>query len=244
MRRAAIAGWVVAIVIAALGASPSAVRIAADVHVLFIGNSLTSVNDVPRLVETLTAGTSTPVRAAAVTRDNFSLDDHLNDGAAVRAIASGGWSVVVLQQGPSALPESQVQLRASTKRLDEAIRRAGARTALFMVWPSNARRRDFDGVRASYAAAARDVGGLFIPAGEAWRAVWRRDPAVALYGPDGFHPAPEGSYLAALVIARMLTNHEATSLPLRIPGWTDTLLPPARARLLQQAAEESVLTAR
>jgi len=231
---------VIAATTMAYGASSTGVRATADINVLFIGNSLTSVNDVPRLVAALTADSDSPVRATAVTRNNFSLDDHLVDGEATRAIARGGWSVVVLQQGPSALPESQIQLRASTKRFDEAIRRVGARTALYMVWPSDARRRDFDGVHASYAAAAKDVNGLFIPAGDAWRAAWRRDPAVALYGQDGFHPTPQASYLAALVISRVLTGRDATSLPRRIPGWTDALLPQDRARLLQDAAEETV----
>src|SRR6185295_7619357 len=103
------------------------------------------------------------------------LEDHWARGDAQRAIAEGGWFAVVLQQGPSALPESQVLLREYTKRFDAVIRKTGAKTALYMVWPSQARFQDFDGVSASYTVAAADVRGLLLPAGDAWRAAWKRD---------------------------------------------------------------------
>jgi hypothetical protein len=52
-------------------------------------------------------------------------------------------------------------------------------------------------VKLSYETAAKEIGGLFLPAGEAWRVAWKRDPDLHFYGPDGFHPSPLGSLLAA-----------------------------------------------
>lgn len=147
---------------------------------------------------------------------------------------------MVMQQGPSALQESREQLRASVKRFAPVIRQAGARPALYMVWPSLARNTDFDRVRESYALAAADVDGVFIPAGEAWRSAIKRDPAIGLYGDDGFHPTPQASYLSALVIASTLTGREAVSLGARPPGWSAALLPPDLARVLQDAADEAI----
>ena len=49
---------------------------------------------------------------------NYSLEDHWNRGDAAKAIARGGWQTVILQQGPSALPESQVLLREYTRKFD------------------------------------------------------------------------------------------------------------------------------
>lgn len=184
-----------------------------DLRVLFIGNSLTAFNDLPRLVEQLTERDRRRIRATVVTRNDFSLEDHWNQGDAVRAITRGGWAFVVLQQGPSALPASRVQLRASTKKFDEVIKKVGGRTALYMVWPSEARARDFDAVRESYAIAAADVGGVFIPAGEAWRAAWRRQPGTTLYATDRFHPTAKGSLLAAMVIAQVLTGRDVMPAP-------------------------------
>jgi hypothetical protein len=98
-----------------------------------------------------------------------------------------------------------------------------------MVWPSSARARDYDGVKLSYETAAKEIGGLFLPAGEAWRVAWKRDPDLHFYGPDGFHPSPLGSLLAALVIYQGLTG----TAPARLLG-----VPlPKSATLLSAAAQ-------
>jgi hypothetical protein len=96
-----------------------------------------------------------------------------------------------------------------------------------MVWPSSSRRKDFDGVSESYTRAAALIDGVLFPMGEAWRAAWRRDPTLALFGPDGFHPSRLGSSLAALVIFNQLTGR----------------LPPARSLPRVSADEFAVLAA-
>jgi len=163
----------------------------------------------------------------------FSLEDHWNQGTAQRRISEGGWSIVVLQQGPSSLPESQVALRQWTQRFDTVIRARGARTALYMVWPESNRRDAFDAVSRSYAQAAESVTGMLMPVGEAWRGAWRRDADVPLYGPDGFHPTPTGTYLAALVIYQQISGRSTVGLP----AWTE--MSADRALLLQEAAQEA-----
>jgi hypothetical protein len=201
-------------------------------RVLFIGNSLTSVNDVPALVARLASAAGQPFEYQALTIDGYSLQDHWERGDAVRAIARGGWSFVVLQQGPSALAESQVLLREYVRRFDKEVRRSGARTALYMVWPSSDRRGDFQRVHLSYATAASDVGAILIAAGDAWREAWRRDASLGLYGSDGFHPTLAGSYLAALVSYQAFFGRTPIGLP-------PLGLPDDRARLLQEAAAAS-----
>ena len=156
--------------------------------ILFIGNSLTTANDLPARVQALASAVGDHLECRAVAFPDFSLEDHWSQGDATRAIREGGWSIVILQQGPSSLPASRLVLVDYTRRFAAEARRIGARTALYMVWPSRARLGDFDGVSASYAAAAHDIGGMLLPVGEAWRAAWRRDATVGLYGPDGFHP--------------------------------------------------------
>ena len=49
--------------------------------------------------------------------------------------------------------------------------------------------------------------------GEAWRAAWRRDPGLELFGTDGFHPTELGSYLVALVMYQQLTGRSPEGLP-------------------------------
>jgi hypothetical protein len=212
-------------------------------RVLFIGNSLTSANNLPAMVTEIGHQQGVTIQCEMVAVPDFSLDDHLQRGEAVRAIARGGWSFVVLQQGPSALPESRVQLRAAVKAFDRAVRRVGAKTALYMVWPSTTCSGDFYRVRESYAIVAADVGGVLLPAGDAWRAAWRRDPALAFYGRDGFHPTPLGTYLAALVVFQQLSGRSPVGLPatLKSPAgaFPPITLSPVQAALLQHAAAQA-----
>jgi hypothetical protein len=230
-------------------------RIAADGHsrtppvharILFVGNSLTTANDVPGIVEALSIAAGERAECRTVAFDGYSLEDHWNRGDARRLIAEGGWSTVVLQQGPSALPASRALLVDYAERFDADARKAGAKTALYMVWPSADRRADFDDVYASYAAAARAVGGLFLPAGDSWRTAWKRDASLALYGRDGFHPTPLGSYLAALVIDQRLSGHSPIGAAARLtsPAGMTIEIPARVAPLLQQAAADAVAQAR
>lgn len=220
-------------------APPPPVEVA---KVLFIGNSLTAANDLPEMVRALAVlGGHPEPDIGAVLRGGYSLGDHLTEGTAQQTIQSDAWSIVILQQGPSGLPESRVQLVADTRRFDDIDRAAGARTGLYMVWPDNSRLTAFDSVSLSYRSAAAAVDGMLFAAGDAWRAAWHRDPTLPLYGPDGFHPSPEGSYLAALVIYAGLYHETPVGLPARFTvgkaGWTLDV-PIAHAQVLQAAAAE------
>lgn len=210
-------------------------------RVLFVGNSLTEANELPLMVEALSAASGTPLSVDSVTYGGVALEDHWALGTQ-HTIARGGWRFVVLQQGPSALPESRANLREWVKRFDAVIRQAGAATALYMVWPDSRRDGDFPRVSESYRLAALDVGGILLPAGDAWQAAWRRDASLPLYGPDGFHPSVAGSYLAALTIVGGLMDSSPVGLPHRMRLRSGTLVevPPPRALVLQAAADEAL----
>lgn len=224
------------------GPGPAAATLPAGAdRVLFIGNSLTEANNLPLLVEALSVAGGRPLRAESVTLGGVSLEDHWGRGTQ-QTIAAGGWRFVVLQQGPSALPESRANLREWTRRFDAEIRRIGGRTALYMVWPESFRPEAFPDVSASYRLAAQDVGGILLPAGDAWQAAWRRDPSLPLYGPDGFHPSLAGSYLAALTIYAGLTGGSPVGLPreLRLRDGRTVQVDASLAPTLQAAAEEAL----
>ena len=204
-----------------------------QLRVLFIGNSLTHDNDLPAMTAEVVASTDAPPMVVGrVIRSGFSLGDHWNEGAAQGMIVQNKWDIVVLQQGPSALPESQADLLASTRKFADLARDHGARVALLMVWPEFNRPAARDSVRMSYANAAAAVDGILVPAGEAWRAAWRRDPDLELYSGDGFHPAPMGSYLAALTLFEQLYGRS----PIGVSG---AGIDPGRIALLQQSAAEA-----
>jgi hypothetical protein len=183
--------------------------------ILFIGNSLTYTNDMPDIVAAISlgAGDEPPLRVGMVAFPNFSLEDHWNRGDALDAIDAGGWDFVVLQQGPSTLPESRAHLVEWAGRFAERIRAEGARPALFSVWPTTGSEAGFDATLASYGAAADAVNGTLVPAGEAWRAAWARSSGLTLTLGDGFHPSLLGSVIAAYSVWHALTERSPVGLP-------------------------------
>jgi hypothetical protein len=213
-----------------------------SLRVLFIGNSLTYGNDLPAIVQALAdASGQKPLSYKAIALGGNNLEDHWRRGDARRLLSSQRWDVVVLQQGPSALPESRELLVAMARRFAPEIRKAGARPALYMVWPSQNRAFDFDAVSRSYALAAEAVDGLLMPAGEAWRAAWKRDSKLKLYSRDGLHPTVEGSYAAALVIYQRLYGRSPVGLPaeLQLRSGRRLRIAPPVAQALQAAAAEA-----
>lgn len=220
----------------------------ADVQVLFVGNSLTGANDLPAMVQVLSEATGESFAARGVLRPDFSLEDHWNEGTALELIRRGWADVVVMQQGPSSLPESQLHLRRWVARFADEIRAAGGEPAVYMVWPSDRRSEAYDDVSASYTAAADSSGALLMPALDAWRAAWRREPGLALYGPDGFHPSTLGSFLAALTIYRVIFDRPVTELPDTLRPTTADLppleLPAGLSDVFYPAVEEAVAASR
>ncbi len=211
----------------------------ADVRILFVGNSLTYVNDLPGMVATISAVVGASVSVATIASPNYALQDHWADGLADRIRASRP-TVVVMQQGPSSLPESRDNLVEWTDSVARVAREVGATPALLMVWPERARFYAFDAVRDSYHAAAEHVDGTFIPAGEAFRVLHERHPEMEPYGPDGFHPSELGTVVSALVVVRTLLGVRVTGLPSVLDAGGDTprvTLTDEQARVLTSLAD-------
>ena len=182
-------------------------------RILFIGNSLTYTNDLPDMVRVLAESAGTPLVTAMAAEAGMSLEDHWTRGRARAMVASGRWDVVVLQQGPSALPSSRENLRQWAERWAAAIRDAGAVPVVYMPWPESWRRSAFDSVSLSYHVAAEAASAPLVPGGDAWLAAWRQDPALELYGGDGFHPSRLGTYVVAVATWARLTGRPAAEAP-------------------------------
>lgn len=211
-------------------------------RVLFVGNSLTYYNNLPEIVAQLAnSAKQRKLVYKMVAYPNFSLEDHWNKGEVQKLLAKEKWDFVVMQQGPSAFADGRKVLIDYAKKFAEPIAQAGAKPAFYMVWSSADRLQDFAGVSANYKAAAKEINGLFIPAGEAWLEVWKRDPKFELYSADKFHPNIAGSYLAALVIYQQLYGQSPKGLSsrLRLSFDTEIDIPEKPAKILQMAAAET-----
>src|SRR3954452_23465315 len=106
----------------------------ADNEVLFVGNSFTARNDLPGLIATLAAARGKSLRHRLISAGGASLRTHWNAGQALEEIRGGGRDHVVLQEQSTLPVRNARRMHESVRLFDEAIRAAGARTALYMTW--------------------------------------------------------------------------------------------------------------
>ncbi len=191
------------------------------IRILFVGNSLTYTNDIPALVKELGKLDAVSIDYKTIAGGDYGLDDHLTDGNVQKEIKKGKYDFVVVQQGPSALPESQANLMAAVQKYKALCDEAKTKLAVYMVWPSKGRLFDLDNVIFSYSNAGKKNNAMICAAGLAWKKTWANDPSISLYGPDGFHPDLSGSLLSAMVIYGTLTGkYEFTQIQSGNTSWS------------------------
>lgn len=185
-------------------------------RVLFLGNSLTAGNDVPGIVRALAERQGLALTYDERSPGGVSLEDHWNFGHA-QLLRQTAFDVVVLQQGPSTLPESQAHLRTWAMTWADFARSQGTTPALYMVWPFAGQSNGFGLVSQSYRNAATAAGAAVFPAGEAWEDALAAAPGLSLYS-DDLHGNQAGSLLAAMVIGRGLFSLDPALVPAQISG--------------------------
>lgn len=205
--------------------------------VLFVGNSLTSSHDLPKVVREVAVemGETEPPEVHMLAFDNFGLEQHWQYAESRSRIEQQGWWRVILQQGPSALPESRVNLKEWARTFSEVIRAGGAQPALLSVWPQENRAFDFEASIESYRQAAHENGAILIPGGSAWVISLRDNPDIDLYL-DDLHPTTAGTYLTALVIYGRLYGRAPNGITGRLQGTSINLSQDVATRLQQAAA--------
>ena len=213
-------------------------------HVLFVGNSLTYVNDLPATLRAIAASQPTPVTIETQTfvAPGGTLAERWDDGHAAAALGQGHWDAVVLQErgGLMACMVDSAQRMGSECRASERAHKdfaarakaAGARTLLLATWgPDTAWQAKLD--RAAKQMASR-IDARVVPAGTALRALARRNGEGATF-PDGVHP----SLVATLVMAVQLHQAIVGTAPQATDVTLDFALLPANAAIKPDAPMES-----
>jgi hypothetical protein len=201
------------------------------VRILFVGNSFTARNNLPGLLKGLAGARGIDLEHKLISAGGASLRQHLNAGAALDAIATGGFDTVVLQEQSTLPIKSPARFRESARDFDAAIKQAGARTALYETW---ARRNAPETQRAltdAYAGSAVELGATLVPVGMVWERFLADHEQPVLHDADNSHPALAGSYLAACVFLIALLAEDPVGIEVPVKG-----LEAATAALLRQAA--------
>lgn len=202
-------GGLLALLLAVAWAPASA---AEPVRVLFVGNSLTYVNDLPRLTGAL-AGSQPDgpaIDTSAWVEPGGSIEARWRDGHAADALREGGWDVLVLQErsnllgcmGGTTMPREPDCRRSDSahRKFAELAAEHGTRVLLLSTWADDAdgQARLDRGIANLAARMEGDV--AIVPSGRVLRRWADLQPADAPAFPDGGHP----SFAASLVIAATL----------------------------------------
>lgn len=192
-------------------------------RVLFVGNSYTSVNDLPATFARLVRSGGDAVEVSMIAPGGAFLADHAASPDVAAAIAGTAWTAVVLQEqseAPAAPDVRDAQMIPAAVSLVTAVRLAGAQPYLLETW---ARRdgwpeRSMDraamqaAIDAGYREAAARAGAFVVPAGDAWERALVKAPAIGLWQVDGSHPTIAGTYLAACVLYATLKGRSPDGL--------------------------------
>jgi hypothetical protein len=201
------------------------------VRILFVGNSFTSNNNLPKLLKELAGARGIEVEHKVISAGGASLRQHLNAGKALDAIANGRYDVVVLQEQSTLPIKSPARFRESARDFHEAIAAAGARTAFYLTWARSNAPETQKALTDAYGGAAAELGGTLIPVGMVWEQFLARYDEPVLHAPDNSHPTLAGSYLGACVFLIALLDQDPVGIEVPVKGLDDET-----AALIRQAA--------
>ncbi len=171
---------------------------------LFVGNSLTASNNLPRLLSDFARSKGRKIKTEMLALPNYALVDHWADGKLQDLISSQRFDYVIVQQGPSSQAEGRALLLEAAVKIKELCREHDTQLAFFMVWPAYANYYNFDGVIQNYTEAATSTNSILCPVGTRWKTYIDETRDLSYYDVDLFHPSPKGSQVAAEVIYQSL----------------------------------------
>ena len=203
------------------------------VRVLMIGDSLTYYNDLPGLLQQLSAREAKPIYIEQITTPASSLAFHWNVNGAPARIRNGHWDYVILQEysrKPVTDPDAALE---SIRQFNDAVTRAGAKTILFENWPTRGHDDEYFTLHDFYEDAADQTGAIIAPIGTAWRNA--SDPTLLL---DDRHPTDAGTYFSACVLYDVIYHKPSSALQMDLHGPD---LPAETKKTLRRIADQTVI---
>lgn len=225
------------------------------IKVLFIGDSYTSVNNLPLTVANVAKAKGDTLIYDSNTPGGTTLQGQSTNATTLAKIAQGGWDYVVLQaqsEEPS-FPPAQVQTDTYpyAAYLDSLIHAADSctETVFFMTWghqngdPPNCGAYSqictYSGMQDRLVQSYKEMGQLnhatVSPVGEAWRTIFDQPHPYDLYMTDSIHPSIFGTYLAASVFYEILFQKSVLSDSFVTAG-----IPDSDAIAIRQTAHTTV----
>lgn len=179
-----------------------------DFEVLFIGNSHTYYNSglahhLNRFRKTENENYDTYIKE--VSFGGFSLADHINNTTAISKINERDWDFIVLQENTFVAANEGESTLAALNKFNEVLGQKRAKVYLFMTWEYKDEPDMYQRIKNTYDDGSLATGAQIVPVGQVWRQIARDSvPNINLYNEDGFHPALQGTFLAAAMFYKKI----------------------------------------
>lgn len=194
--------------------------------VLFLGNSYTSVNNLPQIIHDMALSAGDTLVFDSYSPGGYKLIDHSLDLNSRNKIMSGGWDFVVIQ-GQSQEPITLYnQFMSGGFALYNLIKQYNpcAVTMPYMTWgrkngdasncatfPVMCTYQGMDTtLRDRYLNLTASINGTVSPVSVVWNYLRQHHPSIELYMADESHPSIEGSYAAACCFYASLFKKDPT----------------------------------
>jgi len=224
--------------------------------VLFLGNSYTSYNNLPQLVQSLSSSAGKTLIIDSNMPGGMTVSGHINDPTTLSKISQGTWDYVVIQE-QSQIPTidyyryndmypAMIDLKTLVEQFNPC-----TRLITYMTWgrrfggqqcdPSNTYCSpvfvDFNHMQDSLTSAYMEISDLLniqcAPVGVTWQNILN-DTTLVLHDNDNSHPNLDGSYVAALSIYSSIWKEPSVGITF------NSGLTPSRALYYQQMSDNTV----
>ena len=176
--------------------------------VLFIGNSYTYVNDLPRMVSDMATSAGDTLFYDSHTEGGATFYSHAINTITKDKIKSGHWDIVVLQGQSLELFGYFTGIAypfPGAMMLDSLIHESNpcAETMFYRTWGRKNGAGSYSYllmdslIHINYMNLADTLDAVVSPVGEVWKYVRQHYPAIELYDADESHPSLAGTYAAA-----------------------------------------------
>ncbi|MEI7999458.1 MAG: DUF4886 domain-containing protein [Candidatus Omnitrophota bacterium] len=223
------------------------------IRVLFVGNSLTYVNDLPKMISQIAQSRNFVMENDMYAPGGYKLSQHALDPVLKDKINHSKWDFVVLQE-QSQLPafsKEQVsrEVYPYAETLSQLIKQSNSKTRVVFYMTMALKDGDQENIKIfpelatyegmqkkinpSYIQMAQQNQGILVPVGVVWQKVRSDKPELELYADDR-HPSLIGTYLTACVFYSILFHDSpiGISYPSQIDEGT--------ANYLQRITEQTV----
>jgi len=195
------------LLLAGMQVPAGATQPAAPQRVLFVGNSLTYVGNLPATFAALANANGQHMHAAMLVQGGATLEQRVADGSVLRALARYRPAVLVLQERGGELlcgagEDACRTSREAVQALAAAGRQAGARVLLLGSYQPHPRASA--AIVQAERAAATQAGIGYVEISESLRRLSTGAGTLAWYDADGMHPGPALTLLDAVQLYRAL----------------------------------------